>query len=455
MILFLDTPRADGLNHRFVVASPVNCDESEILKYSGDARESLNGADYLAVSRPVLQVSRSQVRDGRELLVLADISTHDPGPKNSLRRRLNEMLNSIPDAPIPVDDPSIGMLVPSHQIAEFERELREEFLPIAPSRNPPFQKSDRHVKSGIRGVMFVTLAVVAVFSILTWKLSHRRGGEYPTESDGGSVSPTTVKNDGTANPSKGRTRRSSTEKDEEWSFLRENEWAHLAELTGLRSGWTAKDANTWAANLLREADSNIDVVQEVTPDILKYDNNVNELLEAFRSAPINASMPDADSVSEAWIGRRGNDGRALLDFWVALREKSKEQNVSALKLRNLLATWEQALDTLKEDDEVKKSLDNGRISEVSPRHKPPTIGHLKSDILLEADLRHFRSVESFLRSDYFLGAIKDTGSGDRFEALLWQKKLMVIHDLGINREIPKPIAKFCKSLDDAVQEFRR
>ena len=208
MTLFLDTPRADGLNHRFFVTSPSECDESEILKYSGDARESLSGVDYLAVSRPVLQVSRSQVRDGRELLVLFGISTQDPGRTSILRRRLEKMLNSILDAPIPVDDPSVGMLVPSQQIAEFERELRGEHHLVAPSRSPSSRKSDSHVRKGIRGAMVVTLAVVAVgFSILTWKRSHQRRGGDQTKSDGDRESPTSFEYDGTANPSKWRTRK--------------------------------------------------------------------------------------------------------------------------------------------------------------------------------------------------------------------------------------------------------
>ena len=130
IVLFLDTPRAEGeLNHRFFVASPEDCDELQIVRYAEAARANLTGEDYLAISRPVAQVSRGEQRPGLELLVLAGITTGDPSQTARLRERLNAMLHSFQDTSLPVETDSTGLLIPSRRIAGLQQQLRVELAP--------------------------------------------------------------------------------------------------------------------------------------------------------------------------------------------------------------------------------------------------------------------------------------------------------------------------------------
>jgi hypothetical protein len=446
MILFLDTPRAtEGLNHRFFVASPENCAESEIKRYAQSARRSLAGADYIAVTRTALQVSRGQARNGRELLVLADISTRDPTSANMLRNRLNEMLNSMPDAPIPVDNPSAGMLVPSRQLAAFERELRGEFSLADTPLKSRIHESGRSGKRPSQFMLFAAMAIIAVIIGAAWQKWHNRdsGGLTGSEDNTGQTT-ANARNEGNgSNPSGG----TAHEGDGDWGFLRtDNDWRILANLCGLKSTWRAEDAKGWALELLREAetDSSRVAVREVSADDFKRNNDVNELLAPIRTFVPAGQGTDPDSLSEEWINLRGNEGQALSAFWNALKGPNGKQKVSAIQLKKLLVKWELAMHTLKMSDQ-------DAVKGVNLSQQPR--GGAEIRILVKADLKRFEAIQNFLMAGSFLDELKKAGY-DNWESRTWKEKLQLIPGMGSSSGMNKDTREFCKSLDAAVKEMR-
>lgn len=442
MILFLDTPRAsEGLNHRFFVASTENCAEARIKSYAESARQGLNGADYVAVARTALQVSRGQVRNGRELLVLADISTQDSASTNMLRNRLKEMLNSIPDASIPVDDPSVGMFVPNSQLAEFERKLRDEF-PLADT--PPKSRTHEGGNSGkgrSRYMKFAAMAVIALVIGVVWQKWHGRDARGPT----GSAHPTgqTTSNAGQGGSGTTPSGGAAHEEDGDWSFLRtEDDWRTLATLCGLKSPWRAKEAKAWALDLLREADpdSSRDAMREVEADDFKRNNHVNELRGLINSFIHSGKGTDPDSLSEEWINRRGNEGQAISLFWRALKGPDGKDKVSAIQLKKLLVEWERAIHTLKMSEP--DALKGANLSQ-HPRDGA------EIRILVIADLKRFEAIQNFLTTGSFLKEVKDAGY-DNWVSRSWEEKLLYILRMGNSTRLKKSYQDFCKGLNAAI-----
>ena len=73
-VLFAETPRAGRWNHRFLIPSHVEVDQSRLATWASRARRHDRGDDYLAaIRRNVVQASGG--REGDELLVLAGIET--------------------------------------------------------------------------------------------------------------------------------------------------------------------------------------------------------------------------------------------------------------------------------------------------------------------------------------------------------------------------------------------
>ncbi len=421
IVLFLDTPRAEGeLNHRFFVASPDDCDERQIVRYAGAARANLTGEDYLAVSRPVAQVSRGQTRTGLELLVLAGITTGDPSQTAQLREKLNAMLHSFQDTSFPVDTDSSGLLIPNRRIAELQQQLSAELAPgsaIVPKRARP------GVLPILKfGTMLVLLVVVAVSIGLVLALKKKSGGNSQ-QSGESPESPNDGKND--------------------WEFLSNDpSWKQLAQLTGLRPDRKLAAANLWAESLMKAADPNWDAQQRASPERLKENTEVRRLLEAVSSA----ASSDAKLVSEKWLFLRGRDAESLLGFWKDIK------TLNAAALKQLLHDWEGALVSLSKSNgsDIPPDLRNELTDFAKKVLALPDKVAPGIQILVETDLLRFLSITKIMDGNPFAEAVKSSELGTDWTSRTWDVRLKRLAELSTSPKLSDGLQKFFKTLNGSI-----
>lgn len=418
MTLFLDTPRANGgLNHRFFVTSPNDCNEATIREYAQRARENVIGTDYLAASRTVHQVTRGQVRDGSELIVLYGISTNDPDINNILLKRLKEMLHLVSNEPIPVCTPSFGMLVENQQIEKFERELNNEYSMVESPYSPSIQRPTHSGRKLFGPRRILALMSVVAIAVSFPQLMTSLGGKGNGGSDKGTASQTQ------------RSDEQGTEKApkefEDWSFLRGEEWKRLGGLTGLKEEWTTKEAEDWATNLLREADPSQDTKQ-VLSDGLKP-NDFKQNREVSKLAELCKENNDADRISEDWLNQIGNDSARILDFWKELKELAKDNKVESLALKNLLRAWIQEVRTAEESEESSKVLIAPSPKEANPN---------RITILVKNDLKLFDEVEQYLTSDKFFKFV-GVQEPKEWKKAEWSSRLQLIRGMVVPEQDDK------------------
>lgn len=91
--ILAETPRAGRWNHRFLAASDALFSEQEISKLIGDARQNLQGQDYIAVSQETHQSESG--RTGAEILLIAGIKHYTPDQREYLRGWLQQKLPAL------------------------------------------------------------------------------------------------------------------------------------------------------------------------------------------------------------------------------------------------------------------------------------------------------------------------------------------------------------------------
>ena len=456
MLLFLDTPRAgDGLNHRYFVASPPNCDEEEIVRYARQARANQNGPDYLAAARPVSQISRGQTRTGLELLVFAGIATGDAAQNTRMRARLDSMLDSLHEAPVAIEDGGVGLLMPSRQIAEFQSELRAEAVPVQHPNSgaaPPVGKRLRNnVKSRNCRVTAVAEMIyhnkkkllLMLSTIAAGVLLLAQRGTPPPEAQPTPSSQPAI-------PFFGK----KLDPEPDWSFVqREADWQNLARLTAPpRDQSNAAAVKLWAKALLTAADPRSQV-GEATPGELKQNERVKSLLNAVKSASRETQQPDAESVSKQWLSQfPSNDTKGLSEFWDAL-EARKVRKAAALKA--VLFEWEQKLIGTAHDPPDVAGLREELRPFANMRQQRTAAGSTEIQILVQTDLDRFLRIEKLMNSGGFSDAVADSRygkseSGTAWKSCTWPERLENLKGLSGDRKLPEPMRELCNKLNNAL-----
>jgi hypothetical protein len=452
-IFFLDTPRAaGGLNHRYFVASLLNNDESKITHYATLARENLIGRDYIAVSRTAAQVSRGQEREGLELLVLAGISTANETHTAQLLQVLGTMLDSMPDAPVPVEQSSKGLLLPSRRIADMECELRAE---LNQNINPPSErlaanaKAARHTRAAnTRGRYFLLCIAVACGTLLgiaagVWKLSH-----WQTET------PSTNK----PNPGKGHPVSPSAEEHQrgDWRFLENDlKWTNLGRVTGLPDDWNAATAASWATQLLKEADPLAVITNEfIKPDDIHNNSKVGLLLSSVEHVMESGSPVVDSSVSKEWLRLSGNDASKLNNLFRDLTPGGADgKNIGTLKI--CLLEWSRAVIAFADDNagvhdalkvEATRNADSLRKLIVAQSGAIP--------VLVNADLMRLEFVTGFLNGEDFAKAVEESAYGKDWRSREWPERLKQLHDMSTDGKLNPAVKRLVVRLDAAATPLR-
>jgi hypothetical protein len=451
-IFFLDTPRAaGGLNHRYFVASPANNDESKITHYATLARENLIGSDYIAASRPAAQVSRGQEREGLELLVLAGISTADATRTAHLLRVLGTMLNSMPDSPVPVEQSSHGLLLPSQRMADMEHKLRAELnqdISASPGRPESNAEATQPAKvaKGRRHfplrIIFVcgTLLVVALG---VWKLPYRRTEEpftgKPVPSDGHRISVPIEK-----------------QHREDWKFLEDDPiWKNLGSLTGLSDNWDVAAANTWASQILMESDPSVIITNGPTNSADVRDNlNVRLLLNSVENVIKSGTPIDSASVSKEWLRLSGSNATKLNNLLRDLTPGDAEsKNIGTLK--TCLLEWSRAVITFVDDKSgAPQPLQAGAIHSVNSLRKLVSDQSKAIPILMNADLQRLEFVTEFLNSDEFAKAVEVSAYGKDWQSREWQERLNQLHDMSTDGKLAPAVKRLIERLAAASAPLR-
>lgn len=433
IVLFLDTPRAEGeLNHRFFVASPEDCDERQIVRYAETARANLTGEDYLAISRPVAQVSRGQTRSGLELLVLAGITTGDPSQTARLRERLNAMLHSFQDTSLPVETDSTGLLIPSRRIAELQQQLRVELAPGSARAASAARPARTGVWNAPRlkfGAVLVLLAVAALSIVIVIAQNRKSGGSPPQNGE-------------SPKPSDGEKR--------DWKFLSDDSgWAKLAELTGLPVDWKLADASRWAERLMKTADPDWNAQQQASPDGLRGNIKVLDLLHAVSSTASPERTPDADSVSNKWLSLQGKDAESFSGFWMDLKKRG---NPNTAALKKLLHDWERALVSLSKSKESdiptalrQELMDFAKKASVLPDKVASPI-----QILVQTDLRRFLEITEIMDGASFAEAAGKSKYGEAWNSRHWHERLDSLKGLSTDGQLPADLRRFFEALNGSV-----
>lgn len=450
-IFFLDTPRAaGGLNHRYFVASPVNNDESKITHYATLARENLFGRDYIGASRPAAQVSRGQEREGLELLVLAGISTADAERTAFLRRLLQTMLDSMPDAPVPVDQSSQGLLLSSRRLADMERTLQAE-LKRSPSCESLISnaKTDDRAKATNRSGCYPFLLIAIVCGTLigmivaAWKLSYRQtetpraNKPYPSNAPGISQS-------------------SAKHQREDWSFL-ENDpnWQNLGRLTGLLEKWDVADAVSWATQLLQEADPSAGFTKElIKPGDIHDNSKVGLLLSSVEHVINSGSAVDASSVSKEWLRLSGNDASKLNNLFRDLTSGGADgNNIGTLK--TCLWEWSRAVIAFVDDKtEVPQALQVEAILDADSLRKLVADRSKAIPVLATADLLRLEFLTAFLNSEEFAKAVEESAYGKDWHSREWPERLKQLHDMSTDGKLNPAVKRLVVRLDAAATPLR-
>ena len=426
-VLFLDTPRAgEGLNHRFFVASPPDCDEEEINGYAVRARKTPDGSDYISCSRQVLQITRGQIRDGLELLVLAGVAMDNPSMTSRVRERMISMLSTLPDFPVPVHGPP-SLLIHSDQIEGFERELRGEVAAVScgseksmPYQTPSSPKAIRRIP-----MKLICIALFACIVICTCLFaSHIRQVGKNKDSSGKA---NTKQGSGQTTATGDMRRIPGTIAD--WKFLDEPEWKNLASVTGLPPGADDEAKSRWAGALLIEAEPGCHA-RNPCRDIQRNDN-VKLLLNAV---PPSGDSSKADAVSKKWIELRGGQAEGLSEFWTALNERFGKRPggiISSMRMKELLREWGQTIN------------EKGQTATVTT----------EIQILMEADLQRFLHVQEFMNGDEFISDIGKSAWGKDWKQSSWLDRLEKLDGLSKDGKLEKddrPTKELCAKLYGAL-----
>ena len=455
---FFDTPRAaDGLNHRYFIGSPVKSDEALITRYATLARESLTGPDYVAVSRPAVQVSRGQEREGLELLVVAGIPMLSDAGKAQLRQFLEVLLDSLNDSPMPVEGAANGLVLPSQRIADMDRKVRA-FLgsannrplgsTMSVSKKPQPELSRRSSRNRIP--YLVTIVCLLAAGLVAWGLTHRKSS-YSSSSHG---NPSPLPSSDSIEPSSG---------PKDWDFLRKENsaWPELGRLTGLPERWNrdVATAEKWASNLLREADPLSLTAANIgrKPTDIQTNDKVKVLLNTVENLKSKHSNPDPKNVSLEWLKKMTSLNSTILnEFWSAITKNNKQpEDIFALK--SCLSDWTQKLLIFvdepanvsknllsPEDTTLLRNLNN----EVSP----------KIQVVTNADLERFRLIEKFFQSEQFSSIVQKSDYGKDWRSRGWPERLEKLKSLSKDANLSEdetlnsPLHHFLKSLLTAINK---
>lgn len=451
-VFFLDTPRAEGgLNHRYFVASPLDHLESKISRYAALARENLIGRDYIAASRTAAQVSRGQEREGLELLVLAGISTADAARTARLQRLLVIMLNSMPDAPVPVEQSSHGLLLPSQRIADMEHRLRAELDQgiIASSGRSESSAEAAQLTKVAKGRRLFPLRIIFVCGTLlivalgVWKLLHRRAEEpsagKPVPSDGHRISVSI-----------------EMQHREDWKFLEDDPiWQNVGRLTGLSDNWDVAAANTWASQVLLESDPSVIITNgPINPADVRDNLNVKLLLNSVENVIKSGTPIDSASVSKEWLRLSGSNATKLNNLLRDLTLGDAEaKNIGTLK--TCLLEWSRAVITFVDDKSgAPQALQAGAIHSVNSLRKLVSIQSKAIPILVNADLQRLEFVTEFLNSDEFAKAVEVSAYGKDWQSREWQERLKQLHDMSTDGKLAPAVKRLIERLAAASAPFR-
>ena len=386
--------------------------EPNILRFPGLRRRSHGGKRALVLNFSCSPASLPMI----------------PVRTSSLRTRLEEMLCSIKDAPVPVDGAAIGLLIRSPQIADFELELRREATPVGPRKMPPAHKS-----KAVAWKAFLMLSIVFAVVVFVVAQKGKHGDESPPPDK----------------LSKSERQKPLSE-GQDWSFLSvEGDWRNLAQFTGLRSDWDRPEVTLWAASLLRAADPDWGGTV-ATPDELKQNDRVKALFKAVQSAHL-PSPHGAESVSNAWLGSfPENDRKGLSDFWKALEDRKIG---TSTKLKRILIKWEQALSDLSRNDLPELAVLRDELQPFTKIESQRATGVSETiQILVETDRRRFLRVDGFLTGDSFSKAVAEGSDSEiRWQSLDWPKRLDKLKKLSKDGNLFQPIQELCKKLSDAVE----
>lgn len=166
--LIADTPRAGSYNQRMIV--PVGIDPQEIqqvLRHAERALQQLQGTDYIAVSRKVLQPTTN--RTGTEMLLLVNVDVSQLKPdrlqeiKDALQRRLPDLEHLITQR---IDWRSEGqdMIVPRLELQQWASDF---FMLPCPPKHAAVKKPSRSIGKYV-AIIFLLLCV-CTFAAWLWQ----------------------------------------------------------------------------------------------------------------------------------------------------------------------------------------------------------------------------------------------------------------------------------------------
>jgi hypothetical protein len=424
-ILILDTPRTgDGLNHRFFVANPNDCEETQVVRWAQQARENALGVDYLAVSRPVAQIYRGQTRHGEELLLYAGISTKDPNRNAALRARLGTILDTIQQGPSMGERLGAGLLLPCSRLEEFQNMLRKcPDVPSAPpegSERGPRWSNDK-IKRGLKMLgMILPPAVVGVF--LMAQCDGRAKDKSPTSSR-------------LSEPRLPQAPR------DEWSFFQnDSAWKQLARLSGFNgTGPQCTEFKAWAKNLLEEVDPALQL-SEVSPSELTQNKRVNDLLNVVRSANQSDLQCNAETVSSKWLELLPpNDRQGIENFRAGLRafRKKNQKETNPIDVKRILLEWE------------------GQLAKIDrlPKSNPDAVRDLNAShiqFLTQSDVTRFERLRNFFEGDDFATSISKSLYGKDWTKSEWSKRFELLDKLRKDNNWEGPVKNICGELSASL-----
>ncbi len=193
LALFVETPRAGELGHRFLVAGNDQARERQIAEYVKSVDKDVSvGANFIGVARSVRQHSGTAIRTGREIIVLAgvDVSRITGPSRDQLLTTLQKHLDRLEHLVLRGIDwsrlPNAELVVRSAELSQWLDEIRAfqfpetEWLggprPLAPADVGLTSTRRPRISRPVVGFVLLVSLLATLFVVGTWFFGTPQNG---------------------------------------------------------------------------------------------------------------------------------------------------------------------------------------------------------------------------------------------------------------------------------------